>query len=414
MEKIIRFSGRRPIPEKARVGTEGENNAEELKFVNLPVIDDSQVETLEIIAPDGSADAVTLVNHKAKLTSTHTQYTGLLTAYVQVQKSTDVIWRSEKFYLEILDLPDIDTAISQAYPSAIASALSSAAAYVQDAEAWAKGTRGGTAVGSSDDTYQKNAKYYRDQANTHATNANLYKMTAASNAATAEAWAKGTRNGEAVGSGDDTYHKNAKYYADSASTSATAAAGSATTASSKASDSEAFAVGTRGGNAVTSGDVAYNNFSKYYRTLAYSDAASAANSKKDAEAYAVGKRNGTDVGSSDAAYHNNAKYYAEQAAAAVTPVVLEITEEEGTGDAIIAVDDISAVWSAWNAGKRIFAAPANDENRFTVLTLSKFTVENVGTVYVAYMARHENVSGWADLNFVFTEEDGEYVGRIPS
>ena len=102
----IRFSGRKPIPEKVRVGMEGEHNAEELVFVNLPEIDDSQVETLEIIAPDGSADAVTLTDHKAKLTATHTQYTGILTAYVQVQKSTDVIWKSEKIFLEILDLPE--------------------------------------------------------------------------------------------------------------------------------------------------------------------------------------------------------------------------------------------------------------------------------------------------------------------
>lgn len=50
----------------------------------------------------------------------------------------------------------------------------------------------------------------------------------------------------------------------SASASATAAGGSATTASNKALDSEAYAVGTRGGVPVTSDDPAYENNSKYY------------------------------------------------------------------------------------------------------------------------------------------------------
>lgn len=50
----------------------------------------------------------------------------------------------------------------------------------------------------------------------------------------------------------------------SASASATAASGSATTASNKALDSEAYAIGTRGGVPVTSDDPAFENNSKYY------------------------------------------------------------------------------------------------------------------------------------------------------
>ena len=41
----------------------------------------------------------------------------------------------------------------------------------------------------------------------------------------------------------------------------------------------------------------------------------AGDAAEDSEAYAVGKRGGEDVGSTDPAYHNNSKYYAEQAAA---------------------------------------------------------------------------------------------------
>lgn len=42
--------------------------------------------------------------------------------------------------------------------------------YSKDSEAWAKGTRDGQAVSSSDPTYQNNSKYYADQATTNTKN----------------------------------------------------------------------------------------------------------------------------------------------------------------------------------------------------------------------------------------------------
>ena len=51
--------------------------------------------------------------------------------------------------------------------------------YAHDAEAWAKGTRSGSAVPSTDSTYHNNSKYYSEQANA--------KATAAANSATAAA-----------------------------------------------------------------------------------------------------------------------------------------------------------------------------------------------------------------------------------
>lgn len=57
-------------------------------------------------------------------------------------------------------------------------------------------------------------------------------------------------------------------------------------------------------------------------------------SKQNSEAYAVGTRDGVDVGSGDPAYHNNSKYYAEQAGSeairALRAVTFTINEEEGT------------------------------------------------------------------------------------
>lgn len=91
----------------------------------------------------------------------------------------------------------------------------------------------------------------------------------------AEAWAKGTKDGEAVPSSDPTYHNNAKYFSDEAASSATAAsnsasaaAGSATTADNKSKDSEAWAVGKRGGTDVPSTDPTYENNAKYWQAMA--------------------------------------------------------------------------------------------------------------------------------------------------
>lgn len=109
----------------------------------------------------------------------------------------------------------------------------------------------------------------------------------------------------------------------------------------KSSDSEAYAIGTRGGTAVTEGDPAYKNNSKYYAETAGSAASAAASSASaasdsksaaassesnaassktaaassasEAEAYGAGTRGGIPVSETDPAYHNNARYYSEQA-----------------------------------------------------------------------------------------------------
>lgn len=88
---------------------------------------------------------------------------------------------------------------------------------------------------------------------------------------TAEAWAAGTSGGTP---GAD---NNAAYFATQAGSSATAAAGSA-------SDAEAFGAGTRGGDAVTSGDDAYHNNAKYYSEQAGTSATAAAASASTAAA----------------------------------------------------------------------------------------------------------------------------------
>lgn len=80
-----------------------------------------------------------------------------------------------------------------------------------------------------------------------------------------------------------------------------------------ASDAEAYAKGTRAGEAVSSDDPAYHNNASYWNSQAEAQAGSAEDSAEDAEAYAKGTRGGEAVASDDPAYHNSAKYWEEQA-----------------------------------------------------------------------------------------------------
>lgn len=95
--------------------------------------------------------------------------------------------------------------------------------YIQEAEAWAVGEKGGEPVESTDPTYHNNSKYYSDQAEDSATNAATSESNASNSAGDAsdsaedsEAWAVGTRNGQAVPSTDPAYNNNAKHWAESA------------------------------------------------------------------------------------------------------------------------------------------------------------------------------------------------------
>ena len=150
--------------------------------------------------------------------------------------------------------------------------------HTEDAEAWAKGTKDGTAVTSTDEQYHNNSKYYSEQSEDSSENA--------------EAWAVGTKGGTAVASTDEQYHNNAKYYSE--------------VADDESQDAEAWAKGTKDGTAVTSTDEQYHNNSKYYSEQSE-------DSSEDAEAWAVGQRGGVDVTSGDETYENNAKYWQQRA-----------------------------------------------------------------------------------------------------
>lgn len=134
-----------------------------------------------------------------------------------------------------------------------------AEAAAEGVEDWAKLSesyaKGGTGTRTDEDT--DNADYYRGQAAQSATDANTAKgqaQTAVTNATNkaldAEAYANGTRNGQAVPDTDPAYHNNAKYHADECA--------------DEVEDAEAWAKGTRNGVPVPSTDPAYQNNSKFF------------------------------------------------------------------------------------------------------------------------------------------------------
>lgn len=128
----------------------------------------------------------------------------------------------------ILDIPDLVERAEQA--------AEGTEEYAKEAEAWARGTKDGQAVASTDPTYHNNSKYYSEQSGNYVKDA--------------EAWANGTRDGTAVESSDPTYHKNSKYFAEQSDDSA--------------EDAEAYAVGTRDGASVPPTDPTYRNNAKHY------------------------------------------------------------------------------------------------------------------------------------------------------
>ena len=95
---------------------------------------------------------------------------------------------------------------------------------------------------------------------------------------------------------------------------------SAENAENSAEISEAWAVGTKDGTAVTEDDPEYNNNAKYYAEQAGTLAGNASDYAEDAEAWAVGERGGVPVGSTDETYHNNSKYYAQSISGAAAQI----------------------------------------------------------------------------------------------
>lgn len=124
----------------------------------------------------------------------------------------------------------------------------------------------------------------------------------------AEAWAVGTKNGVPVSEEDIQFNNNSKYYA-AVSGSIMRIAGQQALAAATSANNAASSASEAADSAVISGS--YMRIAGEYKD----EAAASAERAEDSEAWAVGKRDGTDVPPSDPTYHNNSKYWADQAKA---------------------------------------------------------------------------------------------------
>lgn len=117
----ITFDGRIPHPSYASIGMDGEHNAEIITLDGLPEHDGKTV-VLNIILPNGTADALTVTDGQVTITR-NTTLPGTATAWVSILDGTDYVWKSEKILLRVGQLPDIDTPIEQQYPGIVEQAV---------------------------------------------------------------------------------------------------------------------------------------------------------------------------------------------------------------------------------------------------------------------------------------------------
>ena len=120
----VQFIQRTPRPRCVYVGTEGERNVQQIKFFDLPQIS-NVFYTLHVQKDEGEgADLLTLdENNTVTISRVITSQPGEWRAWLVAQVGTSIVWKSETFKLVLFDLPDIDSAISQKYPTAIEDAL---------------------------------------------------------------------------------------------------------------------------------------------------------------------------------------------------------------------------------------------------------------------------------------------------
>jgi len=157
------------------------------------------------------------------------KFIGLVSAYAYA-KSKGYTGTEEEFAILMAEIASVAETAVEAERIATESAQSAAAA--------------SSDVNRAAATVAQQAAQVHDDAETsseNATTASEAKETAVDKALDSEAWALGTRDGEDVGSQDETYHNNAKYYAESVSASAQTATEAAQTATTKASEAQASA-----------------------------------------------------------------------------------------------------------------------------------------------------------------------------
>jgi len=211
------------------------------------------------------------------------------------------------------------------------------------------------------------------------TTANNAVIAAEENADDSEAWAVGTRDGEAIPETDPAYQNYAKYWAERAAASATEGAESAATASGKANEAAASAgtasnkageAATSAGNAAASAEAA--NTAK----------TAAQNAQTAAEQAKAGAETARDASSSSA---GQAAESATQAAGSASDAAQSATAAQGSESAAAtsaqnaAASEAAAATSARNAGNSATAAATSETNAANSATAAAGSAGNAAT-----------------------------------
>ena len=81
------------------------------------------------------------------------------------------------FIINIVDSPSVDSGLVTTDEETFFNFIGTAQRYVEDAQAWANGSRGSDPVATTDDAYENNAKYWAQQAHTEVANFQLEGVT---------------------------------------------------------------------------------------------------------------------------------------------------------------------------------------------------------------------------------------------
>ena len=122
----IRFSGRRPSPDHADIGMEGDQRSGKLRFL-LPQISDGQSAQLMMILPDDTPEILQIRGGMAVIPAHVAQIPGRSRCWVEILGRDHVAWNSEPLYLDVGDLPPISERTEQQYPTAIQDAMNACA-----------------------------------------------------------------------------------------------------------------------------------------------------------------------------------------------------------------------------------------------------------------------------------------------
>lgn len=164
MEISVSFRGRKPVPQRVGIGMERENKVTVLHFSGLP---DMEASTAYLHIDLGSnSNVLEIIDGKADVTRTITQFAGSAEAFVEVLSTNDRVWHSQIMELFVGALPILGEKIEQEYPTAFEQALAQTAA---DKAAAAKSAADAAATAAgivTEEAARKNAESKRVAAET--------------------------------------------------------------------------------------------------------------------------------------------------------------------------------------------------------------------------------------------------------